>query len=232
MEPYETFEHDGMTVEIHGMDDAENPYKSFDQASEILSDVKDYDLGEPVPHPEAWYREDPSSAVMQRYLTMFGGYALAIPFDFRDYGSGGARVHLTEPDDDPASGFLVLSREAFDKEFSAFGMALRSDDPEEHTAERTCRGEFAAFRAYVEGEVFGYVVKDPAGEVIDSCWGYYGELDYVREEAKRVAEYEAKERRELRSLPWLPVWNHARAAVPLVHAIDCDMDDDCTCGAL
>ena len=209
MEAFETFEHEGMTVEIHSDYDAENPYKSFDQASEILSDVKDYDLGEPIPHPEAWYREDPTSRVMQRYLTMFGGYVLAIPFDFRDYGSGGARVRLTEPDDDPASGFLVLSREAFDKEFGAFGMQLRSDDPEEHTAERTCRGEFAAFRAYIEGEVFGYVVKDPAGNVLDSCWGYYGELDYVRTEGKEVAKQEGEEYRRRRTLPWLPTFGNA-----------------------
>lgn len=193
-EPFETYRHAGFTVELYSDYDAGNPYREWDQASEILSDVRDYDLGGDVPHPESWYRETPSSAVMSRYLTLFGGYALAIPWTFQDYGSGGVRVWLTTPDEDRASGYLVMTYEA----------AAEFDSLEQ--AEACARAEFDNFRTWIEGEVIGYVVKADNGDVIDSCWGFYGELDYVKTEANQAAEYEASERARLRQLPWLPTF--------------------------
>jgi len=195
MEPFETFEHAGMTCRLYQDYDAGNPFTEWDQASELLSDVKGYDLGGDVPHPESAYADTPASATMARWLTLFGGYALAIPWTFQDYGSSGARTWLTTPDDDPADGWLVLTREAFEREFGAYGMPLRiEDESEERSAERTIRAEFDAFRAWVEGEVIGYVVEDENGEHVDSCWGFYGEPEHVRQEARSAAEHEAHER--------------------------------------
>lgn len=193
-DPVDTFEIDGFTVELHQDYDAGNPFKEWDQASEILSDVKGYDLGEDVPHPESWYKDTPSSAVMARWLTLFGGYVIALPWSFQDYGSSGARVHLDTPDDDPASGWIVMTQETVDREF-----ASSLED-----AERCAKAEFDSFRSWIEGEVLGYVVKNPAGEVVDSCWGFYGDDKYVREEASSVARSEAEEYQRLRTLPWQP----------------------------
>lgn len=190
----ETFEHDGVPVEIHWDDDARNPYREWDNASTILSAVKDYDLGEPMPSAgerQAWYRDDPSSRVMQRWLTTFGGFVLAIPFTFQDYGSGGARTWLTTPDDDPADGFLVVSRETFERE--------GWDTVEE--AERCARAEFESFAHYVSGEVFWYRVGGDA-EDSETCGGFYG-IEDVREMAKEMASDIARERKRLRSLPWM-----------------------------
>lgn len=185
MEPFETEEHAGFICELHYDFDAGNPYTEWDQASKLLSDVKDYDLGADVPHPESWYRETPSSKVMQRYLTMFDGYAIAIRWTFQDYGSSGARTWLDTPDDDPAHGWLVMTTETVEKEWNGDLAA----------AEKCARAEFDSFRAWIEQEVCGYVVRDPeTDDIIDSCWGFYGETEYVMEEARKVAEYERKER--------------------------------------
>ena len=194
MEPFETFEVEGLTVELLPDWEAGNPYREWDQASEILSDVRDYDLGGSVPHPESVYADTPPSRTMARWLTLFGGYAVALPFYFADHGSGGARAWLHDPDDDPASGWLVMTREAA-AEFDSVA-----------DAEACARAEFSAFRAWLEGEVIGFAVRTASGDIIDSCFGYYGELDYVRQEATRIAEAEAAERKRLRSLPWLPTF--------------------------
>jgi hypothetical protein len=43
---------------------------------------------------------------------------------------------------------------------------------------------------YLAGNVYGYVVKDSEGEVMDSCWGYYGDYEKsgVLEAAREAAE--------------------------------------------
>lgn len=203
----DTYEHAGVPVRIVYDEDADRMTDTDYQASEILYSGE-YDFKtKSVPKLGAWYRDDPSSAVMCRWLTLFGGYALAIPFNLADYGSGGLRASLTTPDDDPANGYLVLSREAYEKEFGQYGMPLSGDA--EHTAEKTCRAEFATFAAYVEGDVYGFIVAEDT-EDEDSCWGFYG-FDYCKEAADEAAEYVAEKRKQLRSLPWLPTFGKVPA---------------------
>jgi hypothetical protein len=43
------------------------------------------------------------------------------------------------------------------------------------------------------GEVYGYVVAD-GDDDMDSCWGFYGDIEYVISQAKESAEYIARER--------------------------------------
>lgn len=197
----ETYEHEGVPVALYQDDIAGNPFKEWDQASEILLGdrlAREYDLGERCPRTdEEAYRD---SATMCRYLTMFGGYALAIPFSFNDYGSGGARVTLFTPGEEVASGFLVLSQKAYQDEFGAYDMPLTGDA--EFTAEKTCRAEFASFKAWVEGEVYGFVAG-VGREDEEACFGYYGDLPYVRSEANSQAHWIAEERKRLRALPWM-----------------------------
>jgi hypothetical protein len=47
-------------------------------------------------------------------------------------------------------------------------------------------GEVETYDQYLRGDVYGYAVEDEGGNVLDSCWGFYG-LDYCREEAKGAA---------------------------------------------
>ena len=45
---------------------------------------------------------------------------------------------------------------------------------------RSCVEEYSA---YLNGEVYGFIIRDTStGEAVDSCWGYYG-MDYVKQEA-------------------------------------------------
>lgn len=39
--------------------------------------------------------------------------------------------------------------------------------------------EIEIMNHYLNGDVFGYIIKDGTGKEIDSCWGYYGAADTI-----------------------------------------------------
>lgn len=48
--------------------------------------------------------------------------------------------------------------------------------------------EVKEYASYLEGEVYGYIVKDEDGNDLDSCWGFLGDIDYCKQEAQSVAK--------------------------------------------
>ncbi len=45
------------------------------------------------------------------------------------------------------------------------------------------RSSVEDYSAYLNGEVYGFIIRDTStGEAVDSCWGYYG-MDFVKSEA-------------------------------------------------
>lgn len=48
------------------------------------------------------------------------------------------------------------------------------------------------YNAWCNGDIYGYVVEDRDGEELDSCWGFIGDMDYCRNQAKEMAEHHAK----------------------------------------
>ncbi len=47
-------------------------------------------------------------------------------------------------------------------------------------------------KAWENGEVYGWIVKEK-GKHIDSCWGYYGDLEYCIQCAKDHIEYQLEQ---------------------------------------
>ena len=58
--------------------------------------------------------------------------------------------------------------------------------------ERVLRGEVRTYDQYLQGDVWGYEIVDNDEEVIDSCWGFYGE-DCCRQEAEDALAYLQKQ---------------------------------------
>lgn len=208
MHEVETFEHWGVAVTIYADPDAGNPYREHDYASELIAlsteyrrgVVHDYDLWDDIAGDD-----DYSAAVNGRWLTMCKGYAVALPFLVEDWGSSGLRGYLQAEPDERTTGFVCVSREKVASEWPE----TTTIDGETFTAlemaERCARGEFQTFVAYIEGDVYGYVVAGGEPEE-DSCWGFYGPgTDDVRQDARSMAEQAAYDRalRELTSRRWL-----------------------------
>jgi len=87
------------------------------------------------------------------------------------------------PWDSGQSGIIYVSRQKIREEF---GVKLISPKLKAKV-EDILRGEVETFSMYLEGDVWGYVVTDPEGEEIESCWGFYG-MEYCKEEATAIAE--------------------------------------------
>lgn len=179
----DSYEVEGVRVELHYDEQAENPYQASENLSEILVGprlARDYNLGETFAR-----MEDASTlAVATRYLTLMDECAVAIPFVHEEHGPQ-SRVFLVSPDYDRAAGFVVVGRAAVEREYGSVTPETIAQ------AEKCARNEFTEFASYVGGEVYGFVVAPGLPEE-DSCWGFYGE--YVREAAKEAAEYAAQEK--------------------------------------
>jgi hypothetical protein len=111
---------------------------------------------------------------------------VVVPVRFNDYGSCGATIHATHEID--ANGYIV----ADPKEVAA-NLALSPT----WNAKNCLRGEIKTWDDYVRGNVYGYVLTGPEdedGAPLDSCWGFYGEIEDMLEEVNAIADgYTAEE---------------------------------------
>lgn len=72
------------------------------------------------------------------------------------------------PWDSGQLGFAAITK---DEIIASYG----DDSPASRARARKCiEAELETYNSYLEGEVYGYVLKDNEGEEIDSCWGFYG----------------------------------------------------------
>lgn len=72
------------------------------------------------------------------------------------------------------------------------------------------KGEIETLDQYLTGQVYGYIVTDPAGEELDSCWGFFGEADYCLKEGVAVAEYHEQEAEKNKRAAWRAALHEAR----------------------
>ena len=76
-------------------------------------------------------------------------------------------------------GYIYVDAETIRKEY---GVQRISTKLKKKVAE-VLVGEVETYDQYLRGDVYGYVVKDEAGEHVDSCWGFFG-LEYAIGEAQ------------------------------------------------
>lgn len=122
----------------------------------------------------AWGHELRSGAAIVRYLRLKGNKGVTL-------------VTQNFYADEPST----------DRHQPVYGFAVAPDDASDPDA--YVKSSLESWRAWANGDVFGYRVLDPQGNEVEdgSVWGYYGfsrEYDYVLSEAKAAAEYDAKER--------------------------------------
>lgn len=102
------------------------------------------------------------------------------------YIGGGAHVHDHGGWDSGTIGFIFDSAEG-----------RKTCGVEDWTDERLTEGlesEVNVYDQFLRGEVYGFIAGDEERDEHDSCWGFLGDIKYVKEEANTAAEGIARER--------------------------------------
>lgn len=162
MEPLETFEADGFTVEIHVDEDCASP-REHDTLGTIVAWHRRYDLGDKPKQyatPDDFHtflaRERPS-LVLPVYMFDHSGIALATT----DFG---------DPWDSGQVGYIYATADAIRRTYDVRRLSAATLE----RARRLLIAEIDEYGSYVNGECYGNVIKDAAGDEIEACWGYIG----------------------------------------------------------
>src|SRR5208337_1014721 len=166
----ESFEHAGRTVTIYRDDQCEDPRKS-DNIAILVCAHRRYVLGDEQirePLTDAEIRESVPDvlAILPLYLYDHSGITISTrPFSCR-FDSGQV-------------GWAYVTKASAEK---------MGEPGDQAHFEEIIRQEVKTYDDYITGRCYGYVVYGVEGDQIDSGWGFVGDLDYVRQEAKNAAE--------------------------------------------
>lgn len=82
-----------------------------------------------------------------------------------------------------------------DRDDPIYGVAWAPDDATDPSAYVTAA--LKEWRAWADGDVYGWALLNPSGEFVETVWGYYGWDDnheYMTQEATELAQHDAQQR--------------------------------------
>lgn len=167
---YETIEHEGYKIQVHTMEDPENPrYDQENLGTFLMShrryDFGDKDVGYTIGDAGSWEAEE--KAIIKQFDT-----AVILPVYMYDHS--GQTVNTTGfrcPWDSGQIGFTWVSKA---RAKDMFGWKVLTAARLERLREYLV-AEIETLDQYLRGEVFGYEVLDPDGDPSQGgCGGFYG----------------------------------------------------------
>ena len=160
----------GYTINIYHDDSSDNPI-DWDPLGKYICFHQRYNLG----HQHDYDSPDE----VRTYAKRTG--ALLYPLYLYDHS--GITISLSPyscPWDSGQVGYVLVEKEDAVKEFGK----KKLTDIVRKKVFKCIEGEVNTYDLYLMGEVYGYMIEDEAGSSIDSCWGYYGEVDSCIGEAQ------------------------------------------------
>lgn len=180
VEAKDTIEYKGHTIEIKYDEDPQNP-REDDNLTEIHCKNSRYYLGE----NQHQYDEDIDEVVRQAekqgdfilkvFAYIHGGVCLSLESFYGKLPQGHAEF------DSGQCGVLIIRREKFLAEFGGKKWTKKL----KQRAYEIAKADIETFNAYLNGQVYGFVIDDGAG---DSCWGFYDDEECLAE-AKSAVDY-------------------------------------------
>lgn len=82
---------------------------------------------------------------------------------------------------------------------STFYLCFWQSELDEYAGGKGVPSCLASCQAIVDGEVYGFRVRDEDGDVLDACGGFIGAMEYCLEEARASADWHAAEIHETRA---------------------------------
>ena len=188
---------DGCTLSIYQDDYADTPRKHSEPLGKMISFHKRYDLGDKHDYQTPnEFLEDVANELYPDFdkhfekleygalRNLISKTAVILPLYFYDHSVQsistesfiGRAVHAEW--DSGLVGEVFCSHEDVKK---AFGHVTPQTI---EWTKHALKMEVAEYDSWLRGECYGYMLTDENGDEIDSCWGFYGDLDKVKEQMK------------------------------------------------
>jgi hypothetical protein len=166
------------TLSIEQDTDPLNPRKEYDNVGVMVCFHRRYDLGDDKHGLKS--SDFNNWPELENFLIKKRGAAVILPLYLYDHsGLTIATTPFSCPWDSGQVGFIYCTREAI---LQGWG-GKRLTKPLRQIAANCLRGEVETYDQYLRGDVWGYEIKDEDDEVVDSCWGFYGE-EYCQQEGE------------------------------------------------
>lgn len=199
----ETIEYKGYTITIEQEQDANNPYKEFDQLTDVVTWMSHYEFSSNGAYISQ-ATDDPYHRKHKRYSSPeeikaaleSGALVYAAPL-YAHIHSGITvnlgEMHLFWPDkewDAGLAGYVYVTREKAKAEFPAmFNKAgqRKSGYKLAKMCEERAKCEVEVLDQWLTGDVWVYDIARPDGQPVDSCGWMYG-YEYCLQSAKEVID--------------------------------------------
>ena len=201
---------DGWKVDLYWDDDRQNPRTEWDHAATMVCSHSRHDLGDEQVDLDTWINEmigcffpdewdrhydlensdresDRAKAdiLYNKLKDRLYEHMEIMPLYLYDHsGITMSTGRFSCPWDSGQVGIIYMTREQILKQFG--GKLLTKKKREQ--ARDLMQAEVEEYDQYLTGDVYGYVVTDPLGNDVDSCWGFYG-LSWARQEAAAALEH-------------------------------------------
>lgn len=188
----------GFRVAVEYDCDPESPRSWDNVGTVVLIDRCRYNFGdESASYDELKaINDDPANIVLPVYMYDHSGITI---------NTGG----FSCPWDSGQVGLIYCTKEKALKEWGTGKKKIVSKKMRKKVYE-FLEGEIETLDQYLRGEVYGYVLYDPEGEEVSSCWGFYGEENYCLNEGIAVARYYEEERLKKKRETWRKALREAR----------------------
>ena len=188
--PYKTIPYKGCSVEIHIDPEPMDPRKEFDNLGTMVCCHKRYDLGD-----KHNYKHSDYSSWKEFIVAVEKNEGPIVWLPIYMYDHSGITINTTGYShcdsarwDWDQLGFIYITKEKIRKEYGwKVITAKRLEQIKQYLL-----SEVEIYDQYLTGEVYGYAIKDPTGEELHSCWGYFGydhEKSGLMEAAKNEIDY-------------------------------------------
>jgi hypothetical protein len=218
MTPIETINYRGYSIEIHHDTDPISP-REDDNLGIIVGWHRRYNIGDQQPKCSAsefleglardadtsieeiedrvdtinthWYNQESrwvgmaNAYLKKRYEQVFNDNYVLLPLYMYDHGNVSLSTgSFSCPWDSGQVGYVYVSKEDVITEYGDWTAETVAK------ATKCLEGEVETYSQYINGDVYGYIIKNEELEEIDdgSCWGFYDD-EYCEQEAKRVVDH-------------------------------------------
>ena len=173
-------------------DHDESP-REFDNLGTMICFHRRYDLGDSHNYNSGDYGSwsEVKKAIERDYRRNKDEVAVILPLFLYDHsGITISTKAFSCPWDSGQVGFIVVGKEKLRKEYNVKKITEKIKEK----AKEVLLGEVDVYDSYITGEVYGFKLEDLDGELIDGCYGFYGQdglktiVEYLPEEYKELAK--------------------------------------------